>query len=123
MTKLDRLYKLSQGSDTAIWACDEILRQDERIAELENQWISVEDRLPDENKNVIVFANDIVSSFVETACYYVCPEYLHGGWSEENGDPYEPIITHWMNLPEPPKEQEQTNGMNAVWKLAREQGK
>jgi len=35
MTKADRLYKLSQGSDTAIWACDEILRQDDRIAELE----------------------------------------------------------------------------------------
>ena len=37
MTKVDRLYKLSQGSDTAIWACDEILRQDERIAELEKE--------------------------------------------------------------------------------------
>ena len=37
MTKADRLYKLSQGSDTAIWACDEVLMQDERIAYLEKE--------------------------------------------------------------------------------------
>ena len=36
MNKEDRLYKLSQGSDTAIWAHDEIIKQDKRIAELEN---------------------------------------------------------------------------------------
>ena len=37
MRKSDRLYKLSQGTETAIWACDEILRQDERITELEKE--------------------------------------------------------------------------------------
>ena len=36
MNKEDRLYKLSQGSDTAVWAHDEIIKQDKRIAELEN---------------------------------------------------------------------------------------
>jgi len=35
MNKEDRLYKLSQGSDTAVWAHDEIIKQDKRIAELE----------------------------------------------------------------------------------------
>ena len=35
MNKEDRLYKLSQGSDTAMWAHDEIIKQDKRIAELE----------------------------------------------------------------------------------------
>jgi hypothetical protein len=33
----DRLYKLSQGSDTAVWAHDEILKQDKRIAELKKE--------------------------------------------------------------------------------------
>ena len=92
------------------WSMDAYLREakklEDRIAQLENQWISVEDKLPDENADVIVFANDIVNGFVETACYYVCPEYLSGGWREENGDPYEPIVTHWMPLPTPPKEQQ-----------------
>ena len=31
----DRLYKLFNGSDTAVWAHDEIIKQDKRIAELE----------------------------------------------------------------------------------------
>mgnify|MGYP000721480071 CR=1 FL=1 len=35
MNKSDRLYKLFQGSDTAVWAHDEIVSQDKRIAELE----------------------------------------------------------------------------------------
>ena len=35
MNKKDRLYKLFQGSDTAVWAHDEIVNQDKRIAELE----------------------------------------------------------------------------------------
>jgi hypothetical protein len=35
MNKEDKLYKLSQGTYTAVWAHDEILKQDKRIAELE----------------------------------------------------------------------------------------
>ena len=34
---------------------DEEKEKDKRIAELENQWISVEDRLPDELQNVLSF--------------------------------------------------------------------
>jgi hypothetical protein len=37
MNKSDRLYKLSQGSDTAVWAHDEIVSQDKRIAELQGE--------------------------------------------------------------------------------------
>jgi len=39
MHKEDRLYKLSKGSDTAMWAHDEIVNQDKRIAELEKERI------------------------------------------------------------------------------------
>jgi len=35
MNKEDILYKLSQGTCTAVWAHDEIRRQSKRIAELE----------------------------------------------------------------------------------------
>jgi hypothetical protein len=37
MIKEDKLYKLSQGTYTAVWAHDEIIKQDKRIAELEAQ--------------------------------------------------------------------------------------
>lgn len=37
MNKEDKLYKLSQGTYTAVWAHDEILKQDKRIAELEKE--------------------------------------------------------------------------------------
>ena len=37
ITKEDRLYKLSQGSDTAVWAHGEIVSQDKRITELEKE--------------------------------------------------------------------------------------
>jgi hypothetical protein len=35
MHKADRLYKLSKGSDTAMWAHDEIVNQDNKIEVLE----------------------------------------------------------------------------------------
>jgi len=35
LNKLDRLYKLLNGTDTAIWAHDEIIKQDKHNAELE----------------------------------------------------------------------------------------
>ncbi len=66
-----------------------------------NNWISVEDKLPDENKMVIVCANDIVSEWLDVACYYICPEYLTGGWCDDDGEPYAPIVTRWMPLHEP----------------------
>ena len=37
MNKEGRLYKLFDGSDTAVWAHDEIIKQDKRIAELEKE--------------------------------------------------------------------------------------
>tara|TARA_R110000868_G_scaffold369126_1_gene632351 strand:- start:440 stop:655 length:216 start_codon:yes stop_codon:yes gene_type:complete len=37
MHKEDRLYKLSKGSDTAMWAHDEIVNQDNRIEVLERE--------------------------------------------------------------------------------------
>ena len=69
-----------------------------------SNWISVEDELPDNNEMVIVFSNDIINAFVETAYYYTCPEYLTGNWCDENGDDYPPITTHWMPLPPPPEQ-------------------
>lgn len=64
------------------------------------EWISVEDRLPDDESGyqVLVFANDIVSSW---------RQFLnHDGkrWVDKGGYDFIPIVTHWMQLPEPPNE-------------------
>jgi hypothetical protein len=100
MNKEDRLYKLSQGSDTAVWAHDEIIKQDKRIAELENQWISVFDMLPDTGR-VLATGNGYDSEIV------VFLKFVGGGGKfRANGLDCTESVTHWMPLPEPPKEQE-----------------
>ena len=59
------------------------------------QWISVKDRLPDEGKYVLVW---------ESQGFAYCDEMICGIWNigANNGA----IITHWMPLPEPPKEED-----------------
>lgn len=69
------------------------------------EWISVKDRLPEMNKTVLI----VRSGSVEIGFYnakdkrfYVPNESAFDGW---------PIpvdgVTHWMPLPEPPKEVQQ----------------
>ena len=67
-----------------------------------SEWISVEDRLPDETSQVLVVANDIVNEFVDVVTAYICPEYENLMW-EKDGEDYPPIVTHWMPLPKPPQ--------------------
>ena len=84
---------------------DIIVNQVERIAELENPWISVKDRLPDVDDFLIAnFRNK--PSFIAKARKFTVHnkdgkwcKYTGGGitWIEHN--------THWMPLPDPPKEQ------------------
>jgi hypothetical protein len=64
-----------------------------RIAELEaQQWISVEDELPDGPSNVLIAGG--------------CGYYENGQWWSIMGNSsHRPIsweVTHWMPLPEPP---------------------
>lgn len=54
------------------------------------QWISVEDRLPEPNQKVLAYRADSKGTYEE---YRLC-----FGWALKGA------ITHWMPLPEPPKE-------------------
>ena len=58
------------------------------------EWISVEDRLPDENVRVLVWLQDDAKPFT----HIDTDRRLHGKWVRWVTD-----ITHWMQLPEPPK--------------------
>lgn len=59
------------------------------------QWISVKDRLPDDNDRVIAFR----PYEAEVSAYRYCVKW---GWSLKTSMSYNGI-THWMPLPEPPK--------------------
>ena len=72
-----------------------------------NEWISVEDRLPNRDCKVIVYAQKVKGGlvrkerFVTTAVFYMTIIDKHYFDFQGNGTG---IVTHWMPLPEPPKE-------------------
>ena len=90
-------------------ALDYIRQLENQIADLGKKvpkWIDVDERLPDKNENVLIAAN----GYVHSAAYY---EYSDGmAFSTETGDDMfcaghgKDKVTHWMPLPEPPKEEQ-----------------
>ena len=59
-----------------------------------SEWISVNDRLPEEDVPVLVWGSQGFA-FVD--------QRENGKW--QIGTPHHANITHWMLLPEPPKEE------------------
>lgn len=88
---------------------NEKLLHDEAADRLENQneWISVEDRLPTDQKEVLCYYGfdrgdgDLGMMFMGTLCYFCFDENPH--WQHADHDL---IVTHWMPLPTPPIEKE-----------------
>ena len=58
---------------------------------IESGWVSVEDRLPEHTNKVLVVIN---TGYLDTARYY------ESEWHYLND------VTHWMEIPEPPKQEE-----------------
>ena len=70
--------------------------QEEPTIEVVQEWISVNDRLPKEGENVLVFRdNGFAVSEIYMTDYEGKPMWNYTGLG---GDP-----THWMPLPQPPK--------------------
>lgn len=70
------------------------------------EWISIDDELPEECKNVLCFeGKKIVIAFMEKT--EDCGEYVPVFWdwiAYDRDDTYDEVCaTHWMPLPEPPK--------------------
>ena len=69
--------------------------------QLINQWISVNDRLPEKEQKVLVFYKAIGEK------NRIHNDVIATNWRKSNGD-FIPVrdyeITHWMPLPEPPKD-------------------
>ena len=63
-----------------------------------NPWISVDDRLPCENKSVLVFTGEEWDTFeFKTIAYLANDGEWRGSCCGKHID-----VTHWMDLPEPP---------------------
>ena len=93
-------------------AADTIESQQKRIAELEaalreqekRRWIPVAERFPDRNGEYICrhgYNGNTDIKFTGVLEYYATDEKPH--WQHES---IGLIVTHWMPLPEPPKEDE-----------------
>ena len=66
------------------------------------EWISVDDRLPEDSNDGFADAVLVTDGFVQHMAYFVGGEWRFA----ESGEIKEPMwyrITHWMPLPEPPK--------------------
>lgn len=70
---------------------------------MENNWIKVEDRLPNNKQNILAIIFKDNKFYVPFTC-----EYVDGKFKSENDDElgildYTNVVTHWMELPQPPK--------------------
>ncbi len=63
-----------------------------------NSWISVKDRLPNDDSHYLVWVSD--AHTVERAVYYG-----DGEWLTEELENLTRFVTHWMPLPKAPKEE------------------
>lgn len=70
------------------------------------QWISVKDRLPNEDTRVLVYLN-IKKLDANTYTYFDTDRLLNGKWVRWNS-----YVTHWMLLPEPPKDKWERKDQN-----------
>ena len=94
-----KLWRTEQKSEQAVnRAAEMIEHRDGRIAELEDQWISVDDEMPSAEHAMVIV--DFYGGNVGV------------GYPNKGKILDEPMgmlfngVTHWMPLPEPPKEQE-----------------
>jgi hypothetical protein len=67
----------------------------------QSQWISVKERLPEN------YYQDVLVYDSRDNCLFIAVMTYKGEWIVPHYEDYEFNITHWMPLPEPPKENEQ----------------
>ena len=77
-----------------------------RLAAVERDWISVTDRLPEDDGDVLAIVSGYPTPNITLEDVLVVAAFCEGeGWYiGEYPDWDNPIITYWMPLPEPPRE-------------------
>ena len=71
------------------------------------EWISVKDKLPPYNRDVLVYRPNMAMKFLVDnyeGYYGEDDDEWYEGWAKYGKDIHgKPIITHWAYLPQPPK--------------------
>lgn len=82
-------------------AIDFIKSQQEKIEQLQQKWIPVSERIPEDGSDILVYCDDGEESRI-VAC-----NYDNGVWFDcvFNTVMVFKNITHWMPLPKPPKKE------------------
>lgn len=99
----DAIENMSEAYDKAY---DKLSRHMDDLAALMPRWIPVSERLPEPKVTIgkHVFSTDVLGTegFTFRIAYY---NYTANVWLDGNEEQEWPEITHWMPLPEPPKEE------------------
>jgi hypothetical protein len=93
--------------DCGIYGCAIICAARERLEELTaSPWISVNDRLPEDEQGVLVIASGRPREHLELdSAHELATFYAGEGWSFDAYPEWEdPQVTYWMPLPERPEE-------------------
>ena len=86
-------------ADEAITMIESLTAENAALREKVPQWISVEDRLPiDRLSKYLVAFRDAGGSIVDMARYFPSD-----GWTCDNWEVPQNLITHWLPLPEAPE--------------------
>ncbi len=90
-------------------AIKEAARKDfQTLAKADNGWISVKDRMPEKDGLYLVYGMSNAMHKLLPDCVPIWLCYWHrkyGGWYDIEMCMGYDFITHWMYLPEPPKEE------------------
>ena len=94
-------YDKEHGNEHFIYGIETVLEYAENLqtTDIIQEWISVDDRLPNPWKRVLIYSRH---DFCEVAFYIGVPGKWRVTWNHEMLD--DDSVTHWMPLPEPPKE-------------------
>ena len=92
--EIERLRLVVDEQDLALQKAENDLNTSRQA-----KWISVKEKLPKDYEDVVIIMRDGASSWYRVAYR----EY--GGWSFGGGRRVNDEVTHWMPLPEPPKEE------------------
>ena len=100
LSNYDSLSALVHRLETELKS--EILSAAELRARLANEWVSVEERLPTDERPVLVFVGyaDTMTGFITTSSYFCFDANPHWQWDGLTQDEQKTLF--WMPLPEPP---------------------